>query len=67
MATKKFEKSHNITPEPDEMSRTPRPKTEREEEEEREQALISRDRGKVRKPAKRGPLSVGVDFDNSQR
>jgi hypothetical protein len=64
MATKK---SHNITPQPDEVKpRIPRPKSKREQEEEREQALISRDRGKVRKPKQGGPLSVGVDFDNTQ-
>ena len=61
-------KSHSITPEPDEVKpRIRRPKTKREEEEEREQALISPDRGKVRKPKNKGPLSVGVGFDHADR
>jgi hypothetical protein len=63
MATKK---SHNITPEPDEVKRAPRPKTKREQQQERAQALISPDRGRVSKPKQKGPLSVGVNFDNSQ-
>lgn len=63
MATKK---SHNITPEPDEVKRIPRPKTEREQQQEREQALISPDPGRVSKPKRKGPLSVGINFGNSQ-
>lgn len=57
--------SHNITPKPNEgKPRIPRLKTEREQEQEDKQALISRDRGKVKRREKRGPLSVG--FDHSQ-
>jgi hypothetical protein len=61
-------KSHNITPEADEMkSGNRRPTSERVRQQEREQAIISPDRGKPKKrPAKKGPLSVGVDFDHSQ-
>ena len=61
-------KSHNITPERDEVeSGKRRPASERIEEQEREQAIISPDRGKPKKrPAKKGPLHLGVDFDHSQ-
>jgi hypothetical protein len=62
-------KSHNITPEADQV-RAPRnlvPQSDRVREEEREQAIISPDRGKLKKKGgRKGPLSVGVDFDNSQ-
>ncbi len=58
-------KSHNITPKPDEVRRRdPRPTTDRIKEQEREQAIISPDRGMPKKKGgKKGPLSVGVDFD----
>lgn len=60
-------KSHNITPEADEVQpRRGRPASDRVREEEREQAIISPDRGKPKKPAKKGPLHLGVDFDHSQ-
>ena len=61
------DKSHTITPTPDEVKpNIPRPKTEREKKQEREQALISRERCKPGKAAKKGPLSVGVDFDHAK-
>jgi len=61
-------KSHNITPQPEEVkSRNLSPTSERVRQEEREQAIISPDRGKPkRKAGKKGPLSVGVNFDHTQ-
>lgn len=60
-------KSHNITPEAGEVKpKGLRPQSERVREQEREQAIISPDQGKPKKkPSKKGPLSVGVDFDKS--
>ncbi len=60
-------KTHNITPNPTEMKReNTSPTSERVKEEGREQAIISPDRGKPGKAAEKGPLNVGVNFDNSQ-
>lgn len=60
-------KSHNITPEADEVKPgRRRPSSERVREQEREQAIISPDRGKKKPTKKKGPLYVGVDMDPSQ-
>ncbi len=62
-----MKKSHNITPEADEAQLSRRPPTsDRVREEEREQAITSPDRGRLKKRARKGPLSVGVPIDNSQ-